>query len=154
MGSEVSEKVRVAAAPETVWRLVSDVTRMGEWSPETRQCRWVGGASAPTVGARFVGANRNRLWRWSTQCRVTEAVPGTSFAFDVSFAGQPIAHWRYEIRPVDGGCEVTESTSDRRSALMHVMGLVGSGVRDRASHNRVTMRATLTALSAAAQKAS
>jgi hypothetical protein len=27
-------KVTVRAAPERVWAMVSDVTRMGEWSPE------------------------------------------------------------------------------------------------------------------------
>jgi uncharacterized protein YndB with AHSA1/START domain len=153
MGGEVKETVRVAAAPETVWELVSDVTRMGEWSPETRRCRWVGGASAPAVGAHFVGTNHNRLWRWSTRCRVTEAVPGESFAFDVSFAGLPVAAWRYDIRPVDGGCEVTESTCDRRGMPMRVAGVVGTGVRDRDAHNRATMRATLTALTTAAEKA-
>ncbi|MQA13303.1 MAG: hypothetical protein GEV09_03775 [Pseudonocardiaceae bacterium] len=26
--------VQLAAAPERVWELVSDITRMGEWSPE------------------------------------------------------------------------------------------------------------------------
>lgn len=131
--------------------MVSDVTRTGEWSPETTSCRWLAGAVGPEVGAQFVGSNRNKIWRWSTRCRVTEAMPGESFAFDVSFAGLPISRWRYDIRPIGEGCEVTESTVDLRTPSMKRLAVIGSGVADRASHNRTTMRATLASLATAAE---
>ena len=38
LGGEVS--LHIDAAPEKVWALVSDVTRIGEFSPETFEARW------------------------------------------------------------------------------------------------------------------
>ena len=43
---DVEVRRRIAAAPGMVYDLVSDVTRMGEWSPETASCRWVGDVAA------------------------------------------------------------------------------------------------------------
>ena len=42
---EVSETVD--APPRAVYDLVSDVPRMGEWSPETASCRWLDGRDRP-----------------------------------------------------------------------------------------------------------
>src|SRR5215213_9637584 len=54
---EVSRDIK--ASPMAVWSAVSDVTRMGEWSPECHTCAWAEDATGPAVGARFVGHNRN-----------------------------------------------------------------------------------------------
>ena len=43
------------APPEKVWDLVSDVTRIGEFSPETFEARWTRGSTGPEVGASFKG---------------------------------------------------------------------------------------------------
>ncbi|MGH8894561.1 MAG: SRPBCC family protein [Actinomycetes bacterium] len=146
---EVSEPVR--ARPSVVWELVSDVTRMGEWSPETTSCRWLGGAAGPAVGARFRGTNQHGLLRWSTTCTVTAADHGQRFAFDVDFFGVPISQWGYDIAGTSDGCDVTESWSDRRPAWMRVASVPVMGVADRAAHNRKGMQATLTALRVAAE---
>ena len=50
-----SVTVSMAAAPEEVWDLVSDVTRIGEFSPETFEAEWVDGADGPALGAHFRG---------------------------------------------------------------------------------------------------
>lgn len=50
--------VEIAAAPDKVYAMVSDITRMGEWSPECVSCRWAKGATGPAVGARFKATNR------------------------------------------------------------------------------------------------
>ena len=55
--SDVSVERDIAAPPEKVWALISDVTRMGEWSPEARDGEWIKGATAPAVDARFKGRN-------------------------------------------------------------------------------------------------
>ena len=39
-----SVTVRMAAPPEKVWALVSDVTRIGRYSPETFEAQWLDGA--------------------------------------------------------------------------------------------------------------
>ena len=47
--------VHIAAPPDLVWDLVSDVTRIGEYSPETFEAEWLDGASGPRAGVRFRG---------------------------------------------------------------------------------------------------
>jgi polyketide cyclase/dehydrase/lipid transport protein len=46
------------APPARVWALIADVTRTGEWSPETHKAEWLDGATGPAVGARFRGRRR------------------------------------------------------------------------------------------------
>jgi len=72
----VSVSTRIAAPPERVWSLVADLSRMGEWSPETDRVRWRRGATSAVPGARFAGHNRNGIWRWSTHGVVRIADPG------------------------------------------------------------------------------
>lgn len=45
----------IDASAAVVWRLVSDVTRMGEWSPETKSAAWLDTAAAPNVGGNCSG---------------------------------------------------------------------------------------------------
>jgi hypothetical protein len=85
--------------------VVSDVTRMGEWSPETVRCEWLDGASGPIVGARFKGSNKRGLARWSTKPRVVAADPGREFAFVVD----DLTRWSYRFEPDGDGCRVVES---------------------------------------------
>jgi hypothetical protein len=73
--------VTVAAAPGDIWDMVSDVTRMGEWSPECTGCRWIGKHRTAEVGARFVGFNKRGWARWATTNEVVEAERGEAFAF-------------------------------------------------------------------------
>jgi hypothetical protein len=79
---DVQVTAKVDADAGTVYRLVSDVIRMGEWSPETRSCQWLGTAGAQ-AGARFRGTNQHGFRRWSTTCTVTAADDGRRFAFSV-----------------------------------------------------------------------
>jgi hypothetical protein len=99
------------ANPDQIWDLVSDVTRIGEYSPETFEAEWLDGASGPAVGARFRGhVKRNgRGPIYWTQCQVTESEPGRAFAFHVLTGGRPTNTWRYELKPGDGATDVTES---------------------------------------------
>jgi hypothetical protein len=146
---DVSSEVKADAA--TVWRLVSDVTRMGEWSPETTSCRWLGSADGPAPGARFSGTNRKGLRVWRTTCTVTDATPGRTFAFDVDFWGVPISRWEYQFVEREGVTSVTESWTDKRPGWMKLGSVPVMGIADRAGHNRRTMEATLAALKAAAE---
>lgn len=66
---------RVIGAPaEVVYDLVSDVTRMGDYSPENTGGTWLDGATGPAVGARVTGTNevarhgRTRSNRCRTAC--------------------------------------------------------------------------------------
>lgn len=44
--------LHIDAPPERVWKLVSDITKMGEYSPEVIEAEWTRGATGPEVGAR------------------------------------------------------------------------------------------------------
>lgn len=92
-----------------VWDLVSDVTRIGEFSPETFEAEWTHGATGPAVGARFRGhVKRNGIGPiyWAP-CRVTISEPNQQFEFAV-VAGGPLNNWGYRLAERDGGTEVTE----------------------------------------------
>ena len=104
-GTKGEAQAYVAAAPDVVYRVVSDVTRMGEWSPETTKCEWLDGATGPAVGARFKGSNKRGPARWSTKPRVVAAEPGREFAFEVDTD----VRWTYRCEPDGDGTKLTES---------------------------------------------
>jgi hypothetical protein len=106
-----SVTVHMAASPAAVWSLVSDITRIGEFSPETFEAEWLGGATGPALGATFRGhVRRNEVGpTYWTKCKVTSCVPEREFGFAVLLADRPVNNWRYELEPVDGGTTVTES---------------------------------------------
>lgn len=149
--SQVQVERSIAADPRAVYDLVSDVTSMGRWSPETRSCRWIGGATGPVVGARFRGANRQGWRRWSTTCTVVSADPGRQFAFDVHAGPIPVARWTYDFAEDSAGCRVTETWVDHRPALMVRLTPLVTGVGDRQEHNRDGMETTLEQLARAAE---
>ncbi len=106
-----SVTVHMAAPPDAVWELVSDVTRIGEYSPETFEAEWLDGATGPAVGARFRGhvkRNGKGPVYWTT-CTVTTSEPGREFAFGVGSENKPLNVWRYQLEPAGDGTDVTES---------------------------------------------
>lgn len=106
-----SVTVCMSATPDQVWKLVSDVTRIGEYSPETFEAEWLDELSGPEVGARFRGhvhRNGRGPTYWST-CTVSESDPGRVFAFAVGAGAVDLNTWRYEIEPAGDGARVTES---------------------------------------------
>lgn len=151
MDDAVSVTREIAAPAETVWSMVSDVTRMGEWSPENQGATWLGSATGPAPGARFKGRNRNGRRSWSTTATVVDAVPGQRFSFRVAVGPLPVALWSYEVEPTAAGCRVTESCTDLRPGFFKPIARLATGVADRATHNRAGMEVTLERLAAAAE---
>ena len=139
----------IAADPLTIWNAVTDITRMGEWSPECHTCTWDDGFSGPEVGAVFTGQNRNGEFEWTTQAKITDAVPGERFAFDAMARDFVFAKWAYEFEATDGGTLVTEHALDLRPEAIKERGASISGVEDRDARNRENMEATLARLAEA-----
>lgn len=152
MAESVSVTRKIKAAPERVWALVSDLPRMGEWSPETTGGRWLGGAKRPARGARFVGHNRMGWMRWSTVATVVTCDEPGEFVFDVGAGPIKVARWGYRIDEVDDGCEVTETWEDQRSKAFASTSAFLMRIPDRGEHNRRTMEKTLEALAAVAEE--
>ncbi|MCP4434628.1 MAG: SRPBCC family protein [Actinomycetia bacterium] len=110
MNGSVTEHIE--ATPDAVWALVSDITRTGEFSPETFEAEWLGGATEPDVGVKFRGhvLRNGRPPAYWTVCRITSCEPGRVFAFDVLGPGDRVMNsWRYELEPSGSGTDVTES---------------------------------------------
>jgi hypothetical protein len=101
--------IEVAAPPERLWRLIADVTRMGEWSPVCRRCEWIDGFDGADVGTRFIGHNRQGPVRWSRVCEITTSDQGREFAFRTLLKGAEATRWRYRFDPTQEGTRVTES---------------------------------------------
>ena len=146
--------VHIDAAPLTVWSLVSDITRMGEYSPEVFETEWLDGATGPAVGARYRGhVKRNeRGPTYWTVCKITECVPGEVFEFAVVYRDKAVNTWRYEFRPAaGGGTDVTESFRLADNVLTRIYGVLGGSLRTR--RNQRDMRTTLERVKAAAEAA-
>jgi hypothetical protein len=140
----------IAAPAEKVWSLVSDLPRMGEWSPENTGGKWTKGATGPAVGAVFTGKNKNGLRRWSTTATVVACEPGRTFEIAVTVGPWAVANWRYEFEDgAPGGCRVTESWDDHRARWMV---LVSSPMGDHsAAHAEGEMAITLANLAKAVE---
>ena len=105
-----SASVVIDRDPATVFSVVADVTRMGEWSPECVSGRWVGGSTGPAVGAKFEGDNVLALLgitlkKWTTTSEVTACVPGEVF----EFVAEGYTTWATNSSPAPNGTKVTES---------------------------------------------
>ncbi|HEY1829117.1 MAG TPA: SRPBCC family protein [Acidimicrobiales bacterium] len=149
MAYPIAESLEMAVPALTVWEMVTDLPRMGEWSPENQGGRWAKGATGPAPGAVFAGHNKSGLRRWSTRVEVTECQPGKAFEIGVTFMRLPVAHWRYDFEDLPGGagCKVTESWQDDRSPWQAVVGRVMGD--HSAKHARTEMATTLANLAKA-----
>jgi uncharacterized protein YndB with AHSA1/START domain len=151
MPADVTAKLEISAPAEKVWEMISDLTRMGEWSPENEGGEWMRGATGPSPGARFRGVNRYGGKTWKSVATVVDAEPGRRFSFKISAMGIPVSEWSYDFEPTESGCVVTESWSDRRPGVFKPIAAKATGIEDRAEHNRSTMEQTLANLAAAAE---
>jgi len=131
------------AASEPIWDLVSDVTKIGMFSPETFEAQWLDEATGPAVGARFRGhvrRNGRGPVYWTT-CVVTACAPGREFAFTVGEGDKALNTWRYVLEPKDDGTDVTESFQLKDVAWLQLYWMLLGPWRGRT--NERGMRTTL-----------
>ena len=146
--------IEIDAPPAQVYELVSDITRMGEWSPECRRCTWKRGATGPAVGARFRARNKGRRGpSWFNTPTVTAADPGREFAFNRSGPGIGSYTWRYVFEPTATGTRLTESYDVERPLpkIMSWMTEKWVGSDDRDADLSEGMHTTLARIKAAAE---
>ena len=102
----------IAADAEALFAMVSDLPRIGEWSPECEGVDWEGDVVTPVEGSTFVGHNAvgpGRRIRYSRHGRVMVAERGREFAFITDEGGRESTAWRYTFEPRGDGTRVTES---------------------------------------------
>ena len=95
-GMHREASIEINASPEAVYDLVSDLPRMGEWSPENIGGEWQGGGRGQ-VGDHFLGHNRAGERTWSAPVMVTQAERGRCFAFAVGPDDGPYVRWTYRL---------------------------------------------------------
>jgi len=127
----------IPATPEAVYAVISDVTSIGERSPESRGATWI------QRGKRFMGYNRiGPFYHWGTLCTVTEATPGRTFAFHVAWPSRTT--WRYDLTAVDEGTLVIETMTKQQPQYAPIRWIQSAvGVDDRGTDLRKGMETTL-----------
>lgn len=106
---DLNTSTHIAAPPAEVYEIASDITRMGEWSPECTGGEWTRGDPG-TVGASFQGHNRRGEHTWTAECEVVSAEPGRRFAWRVLTPADDAAEcvWSFDIDPDGDGALLTQ----------------------------------------------
>jgi hypothetical protein len=134
---------------DRVWSLVTDVGRMGDWSPECVFAAWrPAQGEVPYAGARFEARNEYADGFTATvECVVTEAVRPSVFSWvvldDGRDAERPGSIWRYELEDRGRGTRV-------RQRFTHGPGLTGlrAFTRDHPGRARTALEGRLAELRA------
>lgn len=148
-GAVAEAELVVDLTVEQVWSLVTDVGRIGEWSPECVYAAWrPSPCELPHVGARFVARNEYADGFTSTvECVVTEAVTLSVFEWAVLDHNHDVAQagsiWRYELEQssLAPGVRV-------RQRFTHGPGLTGlrAFIRDHPDNAQAALRQRLAEL--------
>ena len=106
-----SAVVVVDADIRAVWEVVRDPTRVGEWSHECVEGRWVGDDTDARPGARFRGRNRQGPIRWGRLCEVVRVEPYELVWRTVPSTFYPDStEWAIRLEPAEGGGSRIEET--------------------------------------------
>ena len=158
-GPSTEASIDIAAPPERVWGLVSDLQLPARFSNEFQGADLLGGASAPAAGVRFVGRNHHpAIGSWETTSTITVYDEPRAFGYDVDGTDDAVsASWRFTIEPTDGGCRLTQwmrmgpgrsginpaidAMPDKESKILH----------RRLGEHRSNMEATLAGIKALAE---
>ena len=135
MRRQCEADVFVAVSPEVVWSVVSDVTRVGQWSGECRGCAWVDEVSGLAEGALFAGRNRRSWLRWTRLNEVKLVCRPNTLVWQTLARGiyPDSVEWRWDITGTEGGTRVRESflVLSMPKIMEWVLWVVVPGHRDR-----------------------
>jgi len=144
-------ELEIGADAHLLYEMVSDLPRIGEWSPECESVDWEGEVTTPVAGTTFVGHNAvgpGRRIRYSRHGEVLVADPGREFTFITDEGGRPSTAWRYTFTPTAGGTRVTEGYEVR---WIPVWARILDVPTNRHKELVANMRTTLANLKAAAE---
>src|SRR5215472_4850661 len=102
--------VHASAPPEAVWQVLTDVTRVGEWSHECHTATWTDGSTYAAVGARFRGSNRAGPARWSRPCIVYLCNAPSEFGYRTQGGRlmRDSTEWYFALQPEDTGTRIIQ----------------------------------------------
>lgn len=103
MSKTLEATVEIAASPERVWSVISDLQRMGEWSPQCRKMIIRGGAV--TRGTTTININKKGLLVWPTTSKVVTFEPGRELRFRIN---ENRSLWSFTLEPTETGTKVVQ----------------------------------------------
>jgi hypothetical protein len=109
-----SDSILIAAAPDALYDLVSDVTRTGEWSPVCRACWWDDERVGAQVGSWFTGRNETPTRTYETRSHIVVADRGREFAWVV---GDSYVRWGFTMAAAGDRTRLSESWEFRPEGL-------------------------------------
>ena len=98
-----------AADVNDLWEILTDVTRMGQWSPECTGCSWLNHGAPVGVGSRFRGTNRWGPMRWATICTIEVFEVDNCFAYSARHWSGAQTRWSYKFARHQAGTLIRES---------------------------------------------
>ncbi len=147
-------RLRINAAPELLYDLVSDVPRTPEWSPEVISCRWLDAARGPVPGARFSARNRRRWLTWPNQPVIETTERGREFAFTRTERGGGTIRWFFRFQPGAEGTTTVLGYQVLKAVPvgLHIILRAFFGVRDLEADLRQNMTISLQRIAKIAER--
>jgi uncharacterized protein YndB with AHSA1/START domain len=96
-------EVDINAPVSRVWGLVSDLSRMPQWSPQCRMMKLLGPLRP---GTRTINLNRRNMLFWPTTATITEVIPERKIAFRIPLN---TSVWSYELEATATGTRLVET---------------------------------------------
>ena len=150
----VDVDIVIDAPPDRVWPVATDLTRMGEWSPENKGGQWVDG-QGPEPGATFRGRNQHpAVGEWETMSTITEFEPPRRMAWAVMDPSNPSSTWWFELEPEGDGTRLRQHVTigpgpnGLTSAVQRMPDKETRIVERRLEEHRANMTATLEGIKA------
>jgi uncharacterized protein YndB with AHSA1/START domain len=158
-GPSTEASIDIAAPPERVWALISDLQLPARFSNEFQGAELFGGATVPAVGARFVGRNHHpAIGSWETTSTITSFDAPKVFGYDVDGEdGRPSASWRFTLEPTADGTRLTQwmqmgpGRSGINAAIDAMPDKESKILQRRLGEHQANMKATLAGIKALAE---
>ncbi|WP_106403793.1 SRPBCC family protein [Actinocorallia populi] len=145
-GYTITRRAWVATDPAHAYALLSDVSRIGLWSPNAVHAQYDEN-SGPRAGAWFRGRNRRDGAEWESRSQVQKAEPGAEFTYTVLGSQPvPIVRWRWTLTPHGSGTVLSQAW--RLLAADPVLGTTYADLDALRDATAESMETTLIALAA------
>jgi len=115
MIAKVTVTLVCSAEPAALWSLITDPTRIGDFSDECVLGEWILPFSEPSVGARFQGTNQaqlsdGRVYQWTRPCTITIHEPIRRYAYLTHDRwDEPASQWKFDLSWSGDETRVTHS---------------------------------------------
>ncbi|MFI6045878.1 SRPBCC family protein [Nocardia sp. NPDC051321] len=102
MPKNLEATIDIAAPPDRVWAVVSNLKRMPEFSP---QCVRMLPLGRPKPGTWVLNLNTDGKKYWPTTARIVRYEPNQAFAFKIN---ENRSIWSYTLEPTETGTRLIE----------------------------------------------